>query len=179
MFLPCRAVTRMGSLTGLEWPRPSCNTKKKTKDQTIKLLSSNYFSVNHWSDSSTWASQLQPQAYTSPVLDKARMCSQPTATSSMNTPSRAGMICGRLWFFSMASGRPMRRSGKTQTLWAVRTSPKCTVKVSFMMKTKHVSCKLAKNKAKLWLSCTSYQENTISSKSNISSQWNVISNKSP
>lgn len=62
----------------------------------------------------TWASQLQPHAYTSPVLDRAKMCSQPTAMSSMNTPSKAGTICGRLWFFSMESGRPIRRSVKTE-----------------------------------------------------------------
>lgn len=74
----------------------------------------------------TWASQLQPHAYTSPVLDKARMCSQPTAMSSMNTPSKAGIICGRLWFFSMASGRPIRRSVKTYThIRAVLTSQRC------------------------------------------------------
>lgn len=34
MFLPCRAVTRVGSLTGLEWPRPSCNAHKEDTSST-------------------------------------------------------------------------------------------------------------------------------------------------
>lgn len=136
MFLPCRAVTRAGSFTGLEWPRPSCNTHKEDVSSTKYSQIPNYpqkTSLNIIADC-TWASQLQPHAYTSPVLDKARMCSQPTAMSSMKMPSRAGMICGRLWFFSMGSGRPIRRSVKTYThIRALSTSQRSFEKHSFTM----------------------------------------------
>lgn len=46
----------------------------------------------------------------SPVEDRARTCSQPTATSSMNRPSRDGTTWGLDLFFSIESGRPIRRS---------------------------------------------------------------------
>lgn len=58
----------------------------------------------------TCPSLLQPQAYTSPVEDKASTCSQPTAMSSMNIPSRDGTTWGLDLLFSIESGKPIRHS---------------------------------------------------------------------
>lgn len=46
----------------------------------------------------------------SPVEERASTCSQPTAMSSINSPSRDGTTWGQDLFFSMESGRPIRRS---------------------------------------------------------------------
>lgn len=60
----------------------------------------------------TCPSELLPQAYTSPVDAKASVCSAPTATSSMTTPARTGICCGRLWLRARPSGKPIKRSEK-------------------------------------------------------------------
>lgn len=53
----------------------------------------------------------------SPVEDMASTWSEPTAMSSINSPSRDGTTWGQDLFFSMESGRPIARSEKSNAIF--------------------------------------------------------------